>query len=79
LAGILRTQIVHDYKNSAASRLPGRRNFSQKAKKGREKIKLSGRICDRSLAKFFQKWQKRGRRKFAKEVPYLVALTHFQK
>jgi hypothetical protein len=50
--------------------LPGGRNFGQKAQKGPQKKKLAERICGRILADFTKKWQKRGRRKFSKEVPY---------
>jgi hypothetical protein len=35
-----------------------------------EKKKLAERICGRILADFTKYWQKRGRRKFSKEVPY---------
>jgi hypothetical protein len=50
--------------------LPGGRNSDQKAQKGPQKKKLAERICGRILAEFNQKWQKRGRRKFSKEIPY---------
>jgi hypothetical protein len=50
--------------------LPGGRNSGQKAQKGPQKKKLAERICGRILADFTKKWQKRGRRKFSKEVPY---------
>jgi hypothetical protein len=39
---------------------------AKKLKRGRRKKKICGRI----LADFTKKWQKRGRRKFSKEVPY---------
>jgi hypothetical protein len=51
--------------------LPGGRNSGQKAQKGpQKKKKLAERICGRILADFTKKWQKRGRKKFSKEVPY---------
>ncbi len=31
------------------------------------------------MAEFYQKWQKRGRRKFSKEIPYLMVRKHFQR
>ncbi len=43
---------------------------AKKLKRGRRKKKLAERICGRILADFIKKWQKRGRRKFSKEVPY---------
>jgi hypothetical protein len=39
---------------------------AKKLKRGRRKKKFFGRI----LADFTKNWQKRGRRKFSKEVPY---------
>jgi hypothetical protein len=61
-----------DFVNSGDWRtvLPGGRNSGQKAQKGLQKKKLAERICGRILADFTKKWQKRGRRKFSKEVPY---------
>ncbi len=50
--------------------LLGGRNSGQKAQKGPQNKKLAERICGRNLADFTKKWQKRGRRKFSKEVPY---------
>jgi hypothetical protein len=43
---------------------------AKKLKRGRRKKKLAERICGRILADFTKKWQKRGRKKFLKEVPY---------
>jgi hypothetical protein len=43
---------------------------AKKLKRGCRKKKLAERICGRILADFTKKWQKRGRRKFSKEVPY---------
>ena len=43
---------------------------AKKLKRGRGKKKLAEKICGRILAEFYQKWQKRGHRKFSKEVPY---------
>jgi hypothetical protein len=48
----------------SVARLPGR-NSGQKAQKGPQK-KISGRI----LADFTKNRQKRGRRKYSKDVPY---------
>jgi hypothetical protein len=52
--------------NRFSAVLPGGRNSGQKAQKGPQKKKICGRI----LADFTKNWQKRGRRKFSKEVPY---------
>ncbi len=43
---------------------------AKKLKRGCRKKKFVERICGRILAEFTKKWQKRGRRKFSKEVPY---------
>jgi hypothetical protein len=43
---------------------------AKKLKRGRRKKKLAERICGRIVADFTKKWQKKGRRKFSKEVPY---------
>ena len=50
---------------NGVARLPGR-NSGQKAQKGPQKKKISGRI----LADYTKNRQKRGRRKYSKEVPY---------
>jgi hypothetical protein len=43
---------------------------AKKLKRGSRKNLLAERICGRILADFTKKWQKRGRRKFSKDVPY---------
>jgi hypothetical protein len=43
---------------------------AKKLKRGRGKKELPGRIRGQILAEFYQKWQKRARRKFSKEIPY---------
>jgi hypothetical protein len=43
---------------------------AKKLNRAAEKKKLAERICGRNLADFTKKWQKRGSRKFSKEVPY---------
>jgi hypothetical protein len=58
--------------------LPGGRNFGQKAQKGPGKIELAGRLGGRILAEFYVKWQKKGQRKFSKEVPSLTVLNTFR-
>jgi hypothetical protein len=50
--------------------LPGGRNSGQKAQKGPQKKKVGRKNLCQILADFTKKWQKRGRRKFSKEVPY---------
>ncbi len=59
--------------------LPGGRNFGQKAQKGQGKNKVTRKNLWPNFGRIYQKWQKRGRRIFSKEVPYLTVLTHFQR
>jgi hypothetical protein len=51
--------------------LPGDRNSGQKAQKGPQKKKSWPKeFVAECWLHFTKKWQKRGRRKFSKEVPY---------
>jgi hypothetical protein len=52
---------------------------AKKFKRGRGKRKLAGRIHGRNLAKCYQKWQKRGQRKFSKEILSFTEMTKTQK
>jgi hypothetical protein len=51
---------------------------AKKFKRGLEKKELAGRIHGRILAEFYQKYQKRGQRKFSKEIPYFTVMTNIQ-
>jgi hypothetical protein len=50
--------------------LPGGRNSGQKAQKGPQKKSWPIEFVAEFWLNFTKKWQKRGRRKFSKEVPY---------
>jgi hypothetical protein len=52
--------------------------FRPKGSKGRGKKNLAGRIRGQILADYYLKWQKRGQRKFSKEVPYFIIMTNTQ-
>ncbi len=53
--------------------------FRPKSSKGAEKKKLDRRIHGWNLAKCSQKWQKRGWRKFSKEILFSTVMTNTQR
>ncbi len=59
--------------------LPGGRNFGQKARKGLEKYKVGQKKLWPNFGQMWPKVTEKVWRIFSKEVPYLTAMTHFQR